>query len=137
MHRPWSVVLACNGNSIEFSCITQYKCCPKNTIILIFYLFFFWFYIQVIFYQFLHYLFYYFMMPFFLFCSYNCIIYKACQFSDVDQISQNLIHYYLKHCRWVHQAKEYYCWFKEFFQCYEHCLPLIFFLYSYIIIVPT
>jgi len=43
VHRPWSVVLACNGNSIEFFCITQYKCCPKNTISLIFYLYFFGF----------------------------------------------------------------------------------------------
>ncbi len=65
------------------------------------------------------------------------VIHIAYDLAIVDEISEDIIHHHLEHCRGVTQSKEHDGWLKQPSVSLEHSLPLIPFLDLHIVESPS
>ena len=65
------------------------------------------------------------------------IIHIAYDLAIVDEISEDIIHHHLEHCRGVTQSKEHDSWLKQPSVSSEHSLPLIPFLDPHVVKSPS
>ena len=61
------------------------------------------------------------------------MIYKCSDFPFINQVSQDFVHHYLKYSWQICHSKKYYYWFERPHMHYKCSLPLIPFLYPYIV----
>ena len=65
------------------------------------------------------------------------IVHIAYDLTVVDEISEDIVHHCLEHCRGVTQSEEHDGWLKQSSVSSEHSLPLILFLDLHVVESPS